>query len=71
MVFTIVSSALSCEVLVSEFQISVKHPEVEVKTQNTTLHFGHLNLFLVSFLWNTHHTVFDCHFEASNHYFAL
>jgi len=40
-------------------------------THNGTLHFQHLNLFLVCFVRNTHNTAFICSFEASYHYFAL
>jgi len=39
--------------------------------QNTTLHFGHLNLFLLCLLCNTHHTELVYQFEASDHYFEL
>jgi len=38
---------------------------------NTTLYFAHLNHFLVCFVQNTHNTIFNCLFKASDHYFAL
>jgi len=49
------------EVLVSELRLSV---------HNTTLPFGHLNLYCF-FFFGTHHIVFVCLFEASDNYFAL
>jgi len=68
--------AILCETLWGRGQNTTPHCNFNIQissesTQNTTLHFGHIHLFMVCFLWDTHHTVSDCHFEASDHYFAL